>query len=107
MAMFFSIAAYMVAAIAGVVSIVDMGGFLASQLGIHRMLGLVVGERAREREVAGFRAHVAAAREVEIDAMRGRLRVALDDEDGMPPDDDRQRHAREPGNVRRPQSRCV
>jgi hypothetical protein len=39
----------------------------SQELGIHRMLGLVVGEGAGEGESPRFRPHVAAAREIEVD----------------------------------------
>src|SRR2546422_10511383 len=69
---------------------------------------LVVSERAGQRETTRLGARVAAAREIEIDEMRPpEAGVALDDEDGMAADDDRQR---DPGQSRdgfRPEARRV
>src|SRR6185503_7826596 len=78
------------------------------QLGLHRMLCLVVGERAGEGESAGLGPRVAPAREVEIDEVRASEgRVALDDEDWMSTDHDRQRDAGLVCDGRRPESRRV
>src|SRR5262245_21658948 len=72
------------------------------------MLGLVVGERAGQGEAAALGTRVAAAREVEVDEVRrSEGRVALDDEDGVTADDDRQRDAGQLRDGLRPESRCV
>src|SRR5262245_35383423 len=72
------------------------------------MLGLVVGERAGQGEAAALGTRVAAAREVEVDQVRrSEGGVALDDEDGVTADDDRQRDAGQLRDGLRPESRCV
>ena len=82
--------------------------FAAEKVGVHRMLGLVVGERAREREVPGLGAHIASPGEVQIDEVGpAERRIALHDEDGMAADHDRELHAREPRDAGRPEPRGV
>src|SRR5256712_3470041 len=76
----------------------------AEQIGLHRMPRLGVGERPGQGEPTRLGARVAAACEIEIDEMRPpEACVALDDEDGMAPDDDRQGDSGQPRDGRRPE----
>ena len=46
-------------------------GLAAEQLRVHRVLGLVVGKRAGQGEIAGLGPHVAAPGQVQVDGVRG------------------------------------
>jgi len=66
----------------------DLG---AEPLRVHRVPRFVIGEGTGQREVAGLRTRVCSAGEVEVDEVRPPAGgVALDDEDGVAPDHDRQ-----------------
>ncbi len=69
-------------------------GLAAEELRVHRMLGLVVGERPGQGEVAGLGTHVAAPGQVQVDGVRGaEARVPRHREDRVSPDHDGQLHA--------------
>ena len=79
-------------------------GLGAEQLGIHRVLRLVVGERAGQREAARLGFHVAPAVEVEVDDVGpAEAGIALEDEDRMSADDDGQLDPGETREGRRPE----
>ena len=78
--------------------------FGPEELGIHRVLRLVVSERTRQREAARLGLHIAAAVEVEVDHVgTAEAAVALENEDRVPADNDRQLDPCEVRECRGPQ----